>query len=570
MGNFLAPCQSVERHSGSEKLEEDEISDTSSVSDVVVEAAILKVQKTGRRERVYGGGGGEEELSYEEKRDTTKTQDEIRFLERCCESQMLFSGFDDDQRTAVISQMYKVEVPQGTDIIEQGDKEAHLFYVIQEGSFDIYVNNIKVANFVKGKSFGELALMYDAPRAATVRAAEDSTLFAVHRQAFRTALRHVMKEQGSRNQRFLRSIKEFEHFSDEEIRLIDMALVRLTFQKGEVIIRQNEKRSDRFYMIISGACEWTKTSKSGELENGDLTLGSCFGERALITNEKRAATVIAKTSVTTLTLSREDFTDLLGDGDIFAEKLNSYDRVSQVEQAQVKRVSSTSSSLKLDVCDLEELTENTVGVLGQGAFGVVTLVADPNTQMSYALKAIKKCQIVELKQQKHIVNEMKIMRRLAENYCPFLVNLVATFKDDLRVYFLLDVCLGGELFTILRRRRNFDEKTARFYTACVTEAFDFMHSQHIIYRDLKPENLVLNSEGYLKITDFGFAKEVKHKTFTLCGTPDYLAPEIVTGKGHNKAVDWWTLGVLLYEMVASIPPFYDETPINTYRRIIKA
>ena len=151
----------------------------------------------------------------------------------------------------------------------------------------------------------------------------------------------------------------------------------------------------------------------------------------------------------------------------------------------------------------------------------------------------------------------------------FLVNLHRTYKDQLRVYFVLDVCLGGELFTILRQRRYFDEPTAKFYTACVVEAFAYMHSRSIIYRDLKPENLVLDNDGYLKVTDFGFAKEVKDKTFTLCGTPDYLAPEIVTGQGHGRAVDWWTLGVLIYEMLASFPPFFDDEPIETYRKIIR-
>lgn len=560
MGNILG-CD--ERRISRNSDREDDFAQPAFIEETVSEEAVLKLQRTGRRERVYGGGG-EEEQSYEEKEDTTKSEGEKRFLLACCKSQMLFTGFDEDQRMAIINQMYKVEVSKGTEIIVQGDTKANLFYVIQEGSFDIFVNNTRVAHFVKGQSFGELALMYDVSRAATVKAAENSKLFAVHRQAFRTTLRKVMKEQGSRNQRFLRSIKEFEDFSDEDIRLIDMALVRLTYQKGEVIIKQNDEISDRFYMIVSGACEWTKTKKTGESESGDLSLGSYFGERGLITNERRAATVIAKTSVTTLTLSREDFKDLIGPGDVFANKLASYN------QDEVKCTSSESSSVHLDVCDLKELTANTVGVLGQGAFGIVTLVADPYTQRSYALKAIKKCQIVAMEQQKHIVNEMIIMRRLAKNYCPFLVNLVTTYKDELRVYFLLDVCLGGELFTILRRRRSFSEKTARFYTACVTQAFAFMHKQHIIYRDLKPENLVLNSDGYLKITDFGFAKKVADKTFTLCGTPDYLAPEIVTGQGHGRAVDWWTLGVLLYEMVGSIPPFYDDTPINTYKKIIKA
>lgn len=191
---------------------------------------------------------------------------------------------------------------------------------------------------------------------------------------------------------------------------------------------------------------------------------------------------------------------------------------------------------------------------------------DPATNQSFALKAIKKAQVIELGQQGHIINEKKVMHMMNNN---FLVNLRATYKDPRRVYFLLDACLGGELFTILRRRRYFDEPTSRFYAACVIEGFDYMHSKDIIYRDLKPENLVLDNLGYLKITDFGFAKVVPEKTFTLCGTPDYLAPEIVTGQGHGKGVDWWTLGVLIYEMLASFPPFFDDEPIETYRKIIK-
>jgi len=207
-----------------------------------------------------------------------------------------------------------------------------------------------------------------------------------------------------------------------------------------------------------------------------------------------------------------------------------------------------------------------IGVLGRGAFGLVTLVVDNNSGKSYALKAIKKSQIVELGQQAHIINEKRVMMKMNND---FLVNLRQTYKDKCRVYFLLDVCLGGELFTILRKRRYFNEPTSKFYAGCVVEAFDYMHSLKIIYRDLKPENLVLDSEGYLKVTDFGFAKVVDGKTYTLCGTPDYLAPEIVTGQGHGKGVDWWTLGILIYEMLASFPPFFDDEPIETYRKIIK-
>merc|ERR1719397_1632555 len=247
---------------------------------------------------------------------------------------------------------------------------------------------------------------------------------------------------------------------------------------------------------------------------------------------------------------------------MFFTRLTSYDSGKMPHEDDNK-------SEVLKVCDLDVLLENTIGFLGSGAFGSVTLVLDTENNKSYALKAVKKFQIVKKRQQKHVKIELKVMRKLASYKCPFLANLVSTYKDELRVYYLLEACLGGELFTILRRSRRFSDLAARFYVGCVVEAFDCMHSHHIIYRDLKPENLVLDENGYAKVTDFGFAKVVKDKTFTLCGTPDYLAPEIVSGKGHNKAVDWWTLGILTYEMLAGYPPFFSQSPMVTYKKILK-
>merc|ERR1711997_477737 len=207
----------------------------------------------------------------------------------------------------------------------------------------------------------------------------------------------------------------------------------------------------------------------------------------------------------------------------------------------------------------------TLGVGGVGR-GELVMIAGDTKQRSYALKQMKKSQIVETRQQQHIMSEKEIME---ESDCHFIVKLFKTFKDRKYLYMLMESCLGGELWTILRDRGNFDDSTTRFYTSCVVEAFDYMHSRGIIYRDLKPENLVLDDKGYLKVTDFGFAKEVEDRTFTLCGTPDYLAPEIVTGQGHGKGVDWWTLGILIYEMLASFPPFFDDEPMMTYRKIIQ-
>jgi len=194
------------------------------------------------------------------------------------------------------------------------------------------------------------------------------------------------------------------------------------------------------------------------------------------------------------------------------------------------------------------------------------LVVDTTTKESFALKAIKKYEIKKMGFENYVINEKEVMSRMSN---PFLVNLRGTFKDERRVYFLIDVCLGGELFTILRRNKNFSGKESRFFTACVIEAFAYMHSLNIIYRDLKPENLVLDAKGYLKVTDFGFAKHIKDKTYTLCGTPEYFAPEIVSGQGHGKGVDWWTLGILIFEMLSSRTPFFAHSAMDIYKKIVK-
>merc|ERR1719320_1195718 len=300
------------------------------------EEEFAKSEQVKRREPVFGGGW-EEEKPYEEKRDTTKSEEDIKFIDDCCKSEMLFNGLDEDQRRAIIDQMYIMDAKKGTSVINQGDK-GNEFYVIKEGSFEIFVKKTKVAHFKKGQVFGELALIFDSPRAATVIAAEDSKLFAVHRLAFRTALKNTVMEQTSRNQRFLRSIKEFSELTDEEIRLIDNSLVKLNFQQGEVILKQNEE-GDRFYLIISGACEWTKILPSGKYESGELSMGDYFGERALIKAEKRAATIIAKSTVKTLTLNKYDFDEFMG-GDIFMEKLNSYDKIPGVDDTKDEAESS--------------------------------------------------------------------------------------------------------------------------------------------------------------------------------------------------------------------------------------
>ncbi|KAI7879890.1 Pkinase-domain-containing protein [Lichtheimia hyalospora FSU 10163] len=204
--------------------------------------------------------------------------------------------------------------------------------------------------------------------------------------------------------------------------------------------------------------------------------------------------------------------------------------------------------------------------LGTGCLGRVHLAQNRLDNRYYAIKTMDKHNVVQKRQTDHINNERSILHGVSH---PFLVNLVETFQDDSHLFFVMEYVQGGELFRILREQKRFNEKTARFYAAQVILALEYLHERDIAYRDIKPENILLDADGHIKIVDFGFAKKVSDVTWTVCGTPDYFAPEIIKSKGYSKAVDWWSLGVLIYEMLVGRPPFEDKHPIELYQKILE-
>eukprot|EP00124_Ichthyophonus_hoferi_P003814 Ihof_evm1s358 gene=Ihof_evmTU1s358 len=204
--------------------------------------------------------------------------------------------------------------------------------------------------------------------------------------------------------------------------------------------------------------------------------------------------------------------------------------------------------------------------IGTGTFGRVYLSQNQKNSTLYALKVLKKADIVRLKQVEHVKAEKEILWTSASH--PFIVSLYSAFQDSKSIYMVLEYVCGGELFFHLRNAGRFDNSTARFYVVEITLAIEHLHSQNIVFRDLKPENLLLDPQGHMKITDFGFAKRILDRTWTLCGTPEYLAPEIIQSKGHDKAVDWWALGILMFEMLAGYPPFYDDNQFGIYEKIL--
>ncbi|KAM3129709.1 hypothetical protein pb186bvf_018222 [Paramecium bursaria] len=204
--------------------------------------------------------------------------------------------------------------------------------------------------------------------------------------------------------------------------------------------------------------------------------------------------------------------------------------------------------------------------LGTGSFGRVRLSKQKSTNKFVALKILKKSEILRLKQVDHIISEFNILQQIKH---PFLIEMQGYCQDEYYLYFVLEYVQGGELFTYLRNAGTVQNDEAQFYASQVVLMFEYLHSKNIVYRDLKPENLLVQSDGYLKLTDFGFAKIVEDRTYTLCGTPEYLAPEILLNKGHGKPVDWWCLGIFIYEMLAGIDPFNDEDPMAIYQKILK-
>lgn len=205
--------------------------------------------------------------------------------------------------------------------------------------------------------------------------------------------------------------------------------------------------------------------------------------------------------------------------------------------------------------------------VGTGTFGRVRVVKIKGSadRTPLALKILKKSEVIRLKQVEHVKAEKQILSMIEH---PFIVNLLTTFQDEKRLFMLMEYVNGGELFSYLRKEGRLPNDHARFYAGEIILAFSYLHSMHIVYRDLKPENLLIDCEGHMKVTDFGFAKVVEDRTWTLCGTPEYLAPEIIQSKGHGKAVDWWALGILMFEMLAGYPPFYDENPFGIYQKVL--
>ncbi|XP_072533023.1 cGMP-dependent protein kinase 2 [Salminus brasiliensis] len=479
--------------------------------------------------------------------------------------------------------MYEKVYTASQLVIQEGEPGNYL-YVLAEGLLEVIQNGKLLGQMRPGTAFGELAILYNCKRTATVKAVTQSHIWALDRQTFQSIMMRSTQARHEEYFSFLRSVSLLKGLPEEKLAKIVDCLEIDYFDKGEYIIREGEE-GNTFFIIAKGEVSVTQSTEGypDPLEIKTLGVGDYFGEKALISEDVRSANIIAKENDTQcLVVDRDNFNQMVGTYEELQAYLREY--VEQLSISDERRNAATQSPLYErgpEAAELRSLREKAarlsscsflqqlhiVATLGMGGFGRVELVKLKNEETAFALKCIKKKHIVDTRQQEHIYSEKNILQ---QTNCNFIVRLFRTFRDEKYVYMLLEVCLGGELWSVLRDMSFFEEATARFCIGCVLEAFDYLHGMGIVYRDLKPENLLLDAEGYVKMTDFGFAKRIGlgKKTWTFCGTPEYVAPEVIMNKGHDFGADCWSLGILIFELLTGSPPFSGSDPIKIYTMVL--
>uniref|UniRef100_A0A8C4X4D4 cGMP-dependent protein kinase 1 n=1 Tax=Erpetoichthys calabaricus TaxID=27687 RepID=A0A8C4X4D4_ERPCA len=492
-----------------------------------------------------------QDLTRQPFRKYTKSERSKELIKEAILDNDFMKNLELSQIQEIVDCMYPVEYGKDSCIIKEGDVGS-LVYVMEDGKVEVTKEGMKLCIMGPGKVFGELAILYNCTRTATVKTLTNVKLWAIDRQCFQTIMMRTGLIKHAEYMEFLKSVPTFQGLPEEILSKLADVLEETHYDDGEYIIRQGA-RGDTFFIISKGKVNVTREDSPNEepIFLRTLAKGDWFGEKALQGEDIRTANVIAAEAVTCLVIDRDSFKHLIGGLEDVSNK--AYEDA----EAKAKYEAENAFFSNLKLADF-----NIIDTLGVGGFGRVELVQLKSEESkTFAMKILKKRHIVDTRQQEHIRSEKQIMQ---EAHSDFIVRLYRTFKDSKYLYMLMEACLGLYLYLFL-------DSTTRFYTACVVEAFAYLHSKGIIYRDLKPENLILDHRGYAKLVDFGFAKKIGFgkKTWTFCGTPEYVAPEIILNKGHDISADYWSLGILMYELLTGSPPFSGPDPMKTYNIILR-
>lgn len=528
--------------------------------------------------------------------------EKVNFLKRI----QLFNGFTNEQYIKLANTM-EMKTFQSNEIIIQKSTKANTFYMIQEGLIKISDSNESNSNDSIKKNteqkFNEYILQYDQYFGEKIlndldesNELNDFTAVAISKvNAFLIQKENLLNTLGpisniidmNKNLDIINKISLFICFNlQEKMKFIKAFILQQYPNPGMILMKQGEK-TKRFYIIKQGCIDVIHKNKDtnngigngigngnggtdGSISNNvstsyQLSSGQYFGELTLLHGEQISeVTMITTCPCQVYSIKKSTFIKTMQKSlQEFMSNSSSESHESHVNDIPI-RPTVTLDDIYEDYSNSKSHQSKSLNnfirknLIGKSNLSKVILVHESqDMEKIYALKMMKKNDILLSQQQDNILNEKKILTSCSH---PFIVNLYETFRDETYLYYSLEFIPGGDLYSILHTPFNdsVSEYHAKFYSSCIVLILQYLHSKNIVYRNIKPENCLLDKMGYLKLIDFRFSKIISFKTFTLCGTLEYLAPEMILGHGHDHSIDYWALGILIYEMLVGYTPFIDS------------
>lgn len=521
-----------------------------------------------------------------------KTWEEEAHIERALHDHFLFRKLTDSQCHVLLDCMQRVEVQAGDTVVKQGG-EGDCFYVVGSGEFEVFATQEETNGAVprilqrytadKLSSFGELALMYNKPLQASVRAVTNGTLWALRREDFRGIL--TSEFSNLQSLKLLRSVDLLSRLTILQLSLIADSLSEVSFSDGQMIVDKGDDLSG-LYMVQKGQVRITfdsyissqnasslmsdiqKDDDNDGMNNGtELSMqkseGSYFGEWTLFGECIDSLRVVALGNVVCAVLTKEKFESVVGPLPKFLQdEYRSRETSSDFPREPTKSIDPSVLS-KVQLSDLEWKT-----CLYSTDCCEIGLVQPKDSEHLFSLKRFSKQKIKKLGKEEQVLKEKTLIKNI--NTSPGVPQVLCTCADQSHVGILLNTIISCPIASILHS--PLDETSARFCAASVVVALEELHKVGILYRGVSPEVLMFSQLGHVQLVDFRFGKKLSsERTFTICGMVDSLAPEIVQGKGHSFAADWWALGVLIYFMLQSEMPFgsWRENELDTFAKIAK-
>ena len=427
-------------------------------------------------------------------------------------------------------------------IYEKGYDTSSQMITLIDG--ELYNKNTKESIIQRGNLLFEDDLLNNSKRKLDyqISTSDDCFILEINMQKLENFFKCSLKELLDKSSAIerLKQVNLFKTFTMAKLETLSEKIKIEKIPNGKNVITQGEEGT-RFYIVKKGKVDIFVRDKYIRTMNENEYLG----ERALFFKEPRSATATANGDCEVFYLEKNDFISVIETNlkDYLMSRLYLQDNTVQLQ-------------------DLEFYDR-----LGNGNFGIVSLVKSKKNKYFYAIKNISNKQILYSQLAQNLELERGILLQIDH---PFIVKLVKTLKDENYIYFLMDYIKGKELFDVIRDIGLLNKFQAQFYGASLMLAVEYLHERKFIYRDIKPENVMILENGYIKLIDFGTAKAITDKTTTIIGTPHYMAPEVILGDGYSFQVDFWSIAICIYEFVCGAVPFGEtaEEPMDVYLSII--